>query len=700
MTSKLGIARSGLITYTHFVCSALLLTGFAGMALAQTSLYPALSRSNFTSLVGTAAGSEQGEGFNDRQNSWAWSMAWFQGKLLVGTARAEVCVNDAAIHNQFPSLQAYPPDDPDIYCTPDYTDLPLQAQIWSWDPSTNLWTEVYQSPADIPIPNTNPVKYVARDIGYRGMLVYTETDGTQALYVGSCSSRALYGTAVPPGRILRSVDGVNFTPVPQDPGTFLGNIGSACFRGSEQFNGKFYGVATNYKGEGILVESANPQLGDNSFRQVSPFGEEVYEFSVFNNALYISTTGSQGFSIYKTSATGNLPYSYKLIFANGGYNTSYPNQIAVSMKVFNGYLYIGGDGVNAFAPFFNQAAELFRVKADDSWDLIAGKSRSTPDGKKNALSGLSAGFGWPLNEHMWRMEVYDGRLYVGTFDASTAFRNDPQVGSYLTPELGADLWYTSDGTTFSNIDYQGFEDEFNFGFRSLLSTPYGLFVGTANYYYGLEVWQGIPTGFTSPSGKPNASARISVPDAPSGLQLEGGPQSALLSWRPSQRNVRRYLVYRSDTSQLQSGSARELIGTTTGTFFVDKKMMPGSTYVYRVAAESAGGEVSDASNIAEFPSQLPPAAFSDVTALLRQYEAQGRFVSAAARQTVFSLVGVAEAAAQKGNFAPLNDLWKTVANSGSALLSGSCAEDVAMLLGRLAGRSQLVSGGVLPLGSL
>ena len=54
------------------------------------------------------------EGFGDRQNSWAWSMAWYNGKLLVGTARSEQCITDLSEHLILPS-EPYPPRIP-IFC--------------------------------------------------------------------------------------------------------------------------------------------------------------------------------------------------------------------------------------------------------------------------------------------------------------------------------------------------------------------------------------------------------------------------------------------------------------------------------------------------------------------------------------------------------------------------------------------------------
>src|SRR5579884_3803672 len=49
-------------------------------------------------------------GFGDRQNSFSWSMQWFQGKQYVGIARNEACFEAATgafYFPQFPFL--YPP---------------------------------------------------------------------------------------------------------------------------------------------------------------------------------------------------------------------------------------------------------------------------------------------------------------------------------------------------------------------------------------------------------------------------------------------------------------------------------------------------------------------------------------------------------------------------------------------------------------
>src|SRR5688572_12722358 len=75
---------------------AICLTHHSATLMAQQ--LPPLRRADFAEVAP--------QGFGDRQNSWAWSMAWFQGKLYVGTQRSFQCVYAAAIDLLYP---AYPP---------------------------------------------------------------------------------------------------------------------------------------------------------------------------------------------------------------------------------------------------------------------------------------------------------------------------------------------------------------------------------------------------------------------------------------------------------------------------------------------------------------------------------------------------------------------------------------------------------------
>src|SRR5687768_4110374 len=65
------------------------------------------------------------QGFGDRHNSVAWSMAWFKGNLYVGTGRATQCVQRAVLIFRHPWMRDWPID-PEIACADDPNDLPLQ----------------------------------------------------------------------------------------------------------------------------------------------------------------------------------------------------------------------------------------------------------------------------------------------------------------------------------------------------------------------------------------------------------------------------------------------------------------------------------------------------------------------------------------------------------------------------------------------
>ena len=179
-------------------------------------------------------------GFGDQHNTWAWSMAWYKNMLYVGTGRETYCVTAAtsAIQLQTPSL--YPPEVGD--CTPDYHDLPMQAEIWQYNPATNIWTNVFQSPNSLSTVefSGNPVA-TARDIGFRGLTIVNEPGGVQALYAGGVTSGELFECSPPyittgctpqgswpPPRILRTTDGVHWAPVPQN-GTLTTVNGSSVW---------------------------------------------------------------------------------------------------------------------------------------------------------------------------------------------------------------------------------------------------------------------------------------------------------------------------------------------------------------------------------------------------------------------------------------------------------------------------------------
>jgi len=424
------------------------------------------------------------QGFGDRHNSKAWSMIWWKGHLYVGTARAHMCVEYAGLAEKVGQPFFYPPNDPDMECTPSSQDLPLQGEIWRYEPITRVWKRVFQSPNDVEIPE-HPGKFTSRDAGFRNIVSFTGPDGTEALYAAGVTSEAI-NPGMPPPRILRSTDGENWQPVPQDPGTLLGDLGrgQANFRAMEVYKGRLFLVNADLRGGGRLLEAENPAGGNDNFRVVTPEDVKVYELAVFNGHLYIGTdsfTGDEieGFAVAKTDATGEPPYTFTTIVEKGGYRERFPSNSVVSMFVFKDALYVGTD----------KPAEMVRIKADDSWDLIVGSPREMPDGsEKKPLSRMTAGFDDILNEHIWRMVEHRGILYVGTNDVR-GFIKEYRFAQPFLDNMGYDLAASAYGNNYIILTRTGFDDPLGIGIRVFASTAAGLFFGTSNPFYGLRIYK-------------------------------------------------------------------------------------------------------------------------------------------------------------------------------------------------------------------
>lgn len=597
-----------------------------------------LTASNFTQV------NEQG--FGDRQNSYAWSMQWWQGKLYVGTNRAFRCVEIAAIRGAYPDIPfpKYPPDDPDIECAPTPQDLPLQAEIWRYTPETGVWERVYQSPNDVPIPGY-PGKFVARDIGFRDMEVFVEPDGTEALYISGVSSKD-FNYDVPLPRLLRTTDGVNFEAVPQDPGTTFGSVpkpNNESLRTLAVYKDRLYVVFGSLYGAGSLYEAENPAGGNDNFRRVSPEGLRVFEMAPYNGYLYIGTRDPDGaYAVLKTDASGTPPYSFTVIVPSGAYRQRFKSQGVISMYVFKNRLYVGTD----------KPAELIRINPDDTWDLVVGAPRDTPFGYKEPISGMSDGFDWALNVHMWRMGEFQDWLYVGTVDASTSWHTADWAMQILGPHMGFDFMATRDGWYFFEISRNGFGDIFDFGIRNFATTPYGLFFGTGNYYYGTKVYLGVPGTIYSyflptvtRGGIPATLARSLPPNPlslipsrvafgrltpPQRLEVEDLGRAAVLSWLPPAGAVR-FHVFRAEATRHPEFESPELgsevwvpgpyekVAVTDQALFLDTALRPDRRYYYYVLAEDASGRLSSPSNLVRVPSLAPKATVSYLERFLAQH---------------------------------------------------------------------------------
>ena len=654
-------------------------------------------------------------GFGDRNNSWAQAMIWWHNNLYVGTSRSSLCGSLYGVHLEAVGIVGatlanmflpYPPHDPDLSCAPDPADLPLQAEIWRWSPLTNTWQRVFQSPATLPNPGTGPPspprtgKFLPYEIAFRGFSAYTESDGTEALYAFGINATILWDrNQLPPPRILRTTDGSNWNPIPQTPGTFLGSLpfnpDHSSFRSPVVYNGKMFVLSGPVFGQGSLIASANPSQGDNAWFLAGSPTPDFYELAVFNGWLYLGGFDpTNGYAIFKTRAEGPPPYPLTMVVPPGAGLKVRPSKSVVSMFVRGGRLYVG----TATFP------EIIRINPDDTWDLVMGSPRIDPvtNQWKYPLSNLDAGFGHTLNDHVWYMSDAYNYLYAGTYNASTGSHLDPVAGPLLLHNMGGHLYVTPDDWYYSAITTNGFSNpsdpfggKFDFGIRTMSNTPYGMFLGTANDYYGLAIFR---------------ATQSSAPSAQSPSRLEIEPTrngSALLSW-VRQANAKSYQIWRAnmlpilvrDDISFESWngvtgnkipdtyvSEYQMVGTTTDVTFLDSTVVPRSRYMYYVVGLDSKGQPSIPTNLVTFPILLPSVTFAQALAAVDTLTLRQRFISPDYAAMVRQQVVAAQASAAACQIAKAINTLNPAKASQATLDPDSL--DIEILFSKLIRRLQL-----------
>jgi len=429
-------------------------------------------------------------GFGDGMNAYAHSMSWFNGHLYVATTRG----NFPLMKKRLPiGLDPWP-----VECPEDPFDLDLHAEIWRYSPNDDSWERVLKAPS---ITGSHG-KAIPRELGYRGMLVYQESEHeSPVLYVSTWSP------AKGPGPVLlRSEDGKKFEPS-CEPG--LIGLPVTTIRTMTEFKGRLYttpagsrGGNPNVSAHSIVYESKDPASGQ--WDPVSDFGfgdpgnKTVFEMLGFEGYLYVGTFNLEGYQVWRTSAEGDPPYHWEKIIEQGAYRGQF-NQCVLSMCSFKGALYIGsaiqGGGIDRQNKIGPAPPELIRLQVDGHWDLLVGEARETPDGYKKPLSGYLPGFDNFFNGYFWRMCEHQGWLYLSTFDWSGILgyapkAKWPQAFINIVFELGEqfimdnhsgfDLFRSFDGENWVPVTKNGLGNPYNIGLRTMVSSPYGLFLGTAN----------------------------------------------------------------------------------------------------------------------------------------------------------------------------------------------------------------------------
>ena len=274
---------------------------------------------------------------------------------------------------------------------------------------------------------------------------------------------------------------------------------STGIRGMCVYNGKlvisnvYMDAATGKSGANILI-SSNPkegftQIADSAdlfnypayHYQDSIYGGSIWDMVEYNGSLYVSIcTGTpenapddntmQSFALVRGDENPDGTFTWTPVVGNQNDGASYTFGIdpertrsgAANLIVYNGYLYIGeyndeeialerilfnktgentsGSMGGVDCSFVNanleQSVGLYRMNQSEDMELVVGDATEMfPNG---GISGLGTGFGHNENQYIWRMQEYDGKLYVGTFDTSSLLEPIGQFSNgdiiNMTPE--------------------------------------------------------------------------------------------------------------------------------------------------------------------------------------------------------------------------------------------------------------------------
>jgi len=337
------------------------------VAANRLGIRPGLSREHFKLI---AYG-----GFGDGHNSYAHSMAWFDGKLYVTTIRGAFSLMRKRQAGSL-GLDVWPVEGP-----VDPFDLDLCAEIWAYDPRADHWARAYKSPMII----GSHGKPIPREVSYRSMAVHTEPGATKpTLYV--CT----WSPARGPGPIImRSEDGRRFETT-CEPG--LVGLPVTTIRSLVSFKGRLFttpagsrGGNQNISGHVVIYESRDPAAGQ--WEPICDFGfgdlgnKSVHELCGWGDHLYAGTLNHEGFQLWRSRCEGQPPYEWELVLQKGAWRGPL-NQGVLSMQVFKDALYVGtgiqGGGIDKINKIGPAPAELVRVREDKTWDV--GKTLCTQSG--------------------------------------------------------------------------------------------------------------------------------------------------------------------------------------------------------------------------------------------------------------------------------------------------------------------------------
>lgn len=267
---------------------------------------------------------------------------------------------------------------------------------------------------------------------------------------------------------------------------------SVGIRGISTFENKLIISLVGLEGA-YICESDNPEDPD-SFKviatmsdmfnypayryQDSIYGGSIWDMAAYNGSLYVSIcTGTpenkpddntmQSFALIKGDRDDNGKWTWASVIGDKekdnakytyGIDPERTRSGAANLCVYDGYLYIGEYNDEEIAlervlfdqscGFMNsnleQSVNLYRMDENEEIQLVVGDADEMfPDG---GLTGLGSGFDRNENQYIWRMQVYNNKLYVGTFDTSSLLEPIGQL-------TNGDLLKMTDEEWQSQIEY-------------------------------------------------------------------------------------------------------------------------------------------------------------------------------------------------------------------------------------------------------
>ena len=257
-------------------------------------------------------------------------------------------------------------------------------------------------------------------------------------------------------------------------------------RGMTVFDGKFIASCVGLNGPYIL-ESTDPSVGQSSFKKIatmqdlynypayhftdSIYGGSIWEMVEFNNSLYVALcTGTlknkpdeksmQSFAIVRGDRKSDGTWTWTPVVGDKADGAKYTFGIdpertragACNLVVYKDHLYIGEyedieialndllfkTNVEFMANNIEQSVSLYRMDKNENMELIVGDA--TKMFPKGGISGISSGFGHRENQYIWQSKVYDGKLYIGTFDSSSLLHPIGQLSNGDLLKMSKEEW--------------------------------------------------------------------------------------------------------------------------------------------------------------------------------------------------------------------------------------------------------------------